>query len=206
MSWEQQKILLLAIVGMMIAVLSFAIGVAFGVSSDFEMFQSTLIPLLSMLGTWVAGIATVGAVIAALWLAEIEKRSDSENIKVWSGFVIIPGEPGELFCIKITSDGKRPTNLTSISIFSKSTNPALVIIGFHSLGSTLPASLGYGVAATFIMRTDFADAIAKYIAVNCSGSAKNLKLAISSTIKNYQFDLDNDLKKLLEENAKKFST
>ncbi|MDO9623159.1 MAG: hypothetical protein Q7J46_04155 [Pseudomonas sp.] len=188
-----EKALILICAGLLISILSFALGVTAGVSTSYEYFTETLVPILSMLGNWVAGLGALGAVLVALWLAEKQKLDDSENLKVNFGFVIISGQKGHLLSVRVVSNGKRPSTVSGVSISSPDASTSIFIANYHHLSSQIPISLGYGAQANFILTYNFENEIASYINKWCTGSANKLELIVFSSLKNYTIKIDKEL-------------
>ena len=98
--------LILAIVFIVItSALSFVIGVSVGVNSDQSFLTEVIIPSLSVMGSWVAGLGALAAVFTSLWLAEQQKKINGENItSVFDVFVFLPdmterlARPSQILC------------------------------------------------------------------------------------------------------------
>ena len=74
------------------------------------------IQLWLLIGTWVAGLATLLAVITSLCLA---RRAERVRLKIWVGIrILVPGTgaPGdEHVCFNVTNIGERPVAINLIS-------------------------------------------------------------------------------------------
>ncbi len=60
----------------------FLLGLSFGLSNNHDKFITETVPVLSMLGGWVAGIGALAAVLTTLWLADKQRRDDVESLQV----------------------------------------------------------------------------------------------------------------------------
>ncbi|ASO30955.1 hypothetical protein CG015_17190 [Vibrio anguillarum] len=74
MDWKHIKLVSKVVVIILAAALSFVVGVSFGVSYNQETLTNVLIPALSALGGWVAGLGALAAVFTSLWLAEQQRK------------------------------------------------------------------------------------------------------------------------------------
>jgi hypothetical protein len=77
--------------------------------------EVTTLNILDVIGTWIAAIGTVGAVITSLWLAS---NSNKVKLKISANtsFLVIPGVSGhkEVCLINIANIGTRPIKINSI--------------------------------------------------------------------------------------------
>ncbi|QXZ10264.1 hypothetical protein KUF54_03120 [Comamonas sp. Y33R10-2] len=201
MSWNKQKNAMWAGALLIVGVLTFCIGAAVGASQTLKNFQDTFIPLMSMIGTWVAGIATAGAVWTALWLAETERRSDVESLKGMCNYTITSsGQTGRL-AVRATADGKRPTRVKSLEFQSPKTQFLLAVSWFDSRSTKLPVTLSYGESATFILDSPAEVELLNFISEHCQGSAQGLKVVVCSTLREHDIALPHDLTTSLEQRA-----
>lgn len=78
--------------------------------------DSTTLQLWSVIGTWVAGIGTVGAVITSLWLA---RHQNTIKLKVSAGYrlLITPGtqETRDYCSIRVVNVSLRPAKVTHVA-------------------------------------------------------------------------------------------
>jgi hypothetical protein len=76
--------------------------------------EVTTLNILNVIGTWIAAIGTVGAVITSLWLASSNNKVKLK-ISANSSFLIIPGIPHKEVCrINIANIGIRPIKINNI--------------------------------------------------------------------------------------------
>jgi len=188
-----EKMIFAVCVTVVVILLSFALGTAFGSSVTHSDFIQTLIPLFSMLGSWVCGLGTLGAVLAALWIAEKQRKDDTENLNISFNIMVLAGLSGEYLTVRVVSNGKRSSNVTSIVFSSPLSTVNIMVREFHPLSHPLPINLGYGVDAAFIFSAGFEEHIANYIKHHCGGSAEGLELMVVSTIKTYKVKIDSKL-------------
>ncbi len=181
MDWKHIKFILAVIGIILVAVLSFVIGISFGVTFEQNTLAVVLIPALSAMGSWVAGFGALAAVFTSLWLAEQQRKNNGESLKCVFDVFIIQGEPGESLGVSVTSHGNKPSNINSITIHSSDSKVAMSIQQFSPLSAPIPTSLPYGQQATFILSSDFKTHINDYVKNRCSGSYKNLFLSVNTT-------------------------
>ncbi|MEC8328718.1 MAG: hypothetical protein VX100_21915 [Pseudomonadota bacterium] len=181
MSWKYIKLISVAVVVVLIAALSFVIGVSFGVTFEQDSLKDVLIPSLSAMGSWVAGFGTLAAVFTSLWLAEQQRKNNSEKLKCVFDVFVIQGEPNDALAVNVTSIGNKPSYINSITIHSADSTVVMCIQQFSHLSSPIPVSLAYGQQATFVLSSDFKKHINDYVKNRCSGSYKNLFLSVNTT-------------------------
>lgn len=77
--------------------------------------EVTTLNILNVIGTWIAAIGTVGAVITSLWLASSNNKVKL-RISANSSFLVIPGASGhkEVCLINIANIGTRPIKINNI--------------------------------------------------------------------------------------------
>ena len=80
-----------------------------------EMTFDQRVQLWLVVGTWVAGLATLLAVITSLWLA---RRGERVRLKIWVGIRDLVGDDGsrwgECVCFDVTNVGDRPVTINLI--------------------------------------------------------------------------------------------
>ena len=77
--------------------------------------EVTTLNILNVIGTWIAAIGTVGAVITSLWLASSNNKVKL-RISANSSFLVIPGVSShkEVCLINIANIGTRPIKINNI--------------------------------------------------------------------------------------------
>lgn len=186
MDWKHIKFIS-AIVGIiLVATLSFVIGISFGVTYEQDALTAVLIPALSAMGSWVAGLGALAAVFTALWLAEQQRKNSGENLKCVFDVFVIQGEPDDSLGVIVTSNGNKPSNINSITIHSSDLTVAMAIQQFSPSSARLPTSLPYGQQASFILSPDFKSHINDYVKKHCSGSYENLFLSVNTTTNSFK--------------------
>ena len=188
MSWKLQKYLLFLFLVLLISGLSFLIGVSFGTSTTNKQFTDIVIPVLSVIGTWISSIAAIVAVFVALWLAEQQRIRESENLDISFCCAVTPFKSGSNYCVKVIATGAKPAIVNSISLFPDNSKAVYFITNLESFSSKLPISLSYGQSASFFLKDSFAAEIEEFIAKHCSQNPK-LKLTVNSTVSSYSIDL-----------------
>ncbi|MDG9924477.1 MULTISPECIES: hypothetical protein [unclassified Pseudomonas] len=122
---------------LLVLILVFGLGAAVGASNSYSAFVNTLIPLLSMVGSWLSGIGALAAAIVSLWLANKSSREDVEDCEV--DYRWLYGR----FVLEAISQGKRPITITGAAVKFSNKFCKLEV---DSKGSSprLPATLHYG--------------------------------------------------------------
>jgi len=203
MSWEKEK-LVLAVVGViLLGMMLFLLGTAFGASTNSSDFKEMLLPVLSVIGSWVSGIGALGAVLVALWIAEKQRKSDKESLKTAFEFVVIPSVTNAVLMISAVSVGKRPSEINSVVIYGQGATAQMYISRFLSGSSQIPTSLGYGKKAIYLCEEGFEYHVGSYLNTYCKGKANNLKVCISTTTENFILTPSAEMKTTLESFAKK---
>lgn len=149
MSWHNQKKILLAVAVILIALLSFAIGVSFGTSYDNGSLINVLFPALGVVGNWIAGIGAIAAVFTSLWLADNQRKLNSEEIDVKFNLVVSPPDMTSRLMVSAVSKGNRPANVKSLSIYSANSTVAMWVKDLDPQSSHLPIVMPYGHDASF---------------------------------------------------------
>jgi hypothetical protein len=201
--WKHIKIIS-AIVGVtLIASLSFVLGISFGVTFNQDSLINVVIPSLSALGSWVAGIGALAAVFTSLWLAEQQRKNSGESLKNAFDVFVFPPDLESRLAVNVTCTGNKPSNLNSITIHSKDSQVALAVVQLDIQGSQLPMALSYGQVAGFILPLNSETSIKDYVKNNCSGSYKNLVLNINTSTKSFSIPFNNEVIKHLQDSANK---
>ncbi|RDX37039.1 hypothetical protein DZA51_03135 [Vibrio campbellii] len=186
MDWKYIKFIS-AIVGIvLIATFAFVLGISFGVSYDKGSLTEIVIPALSALGGWVAGLGALGAVFTSLWLAEQQRKNSGENLKCVFEVFVIQGMPDEVLGVVVTSLGNKPSNINSITIHSSDSTVAMSIQQFKPSSAALPTYLPYGQQASYLLSADFKQHINNYVNKHCSGSYLNLFLSVNTTTNSFK--------------------
>ncbi|MCY4101377.1 MAG: hypothetical protein OXF46_10735, partial [Rhodobacteraceae bacterium] len=117
------------------------------------------IHLVGALGTWVAGVGSLAAVIVALWLA---RRSSRVRLKCRAGIrlLIEQGISKEILSFSVTNVGERPVIITNIiSSNGKGKNRIDAVMLLDSKSAQYNTPLAYGQNAHFYIdlsdKTDF---------------------------------------------------
>ncbi|SDH72334.1 hypothetical protein SAMN04488136_12618 [Vibrio xiamenensis] len=186
MDWKHIKFIS-AIVGIvLIAALAFVLGVSFGVTYDKGTLTEIVIPALSALGGWVAGLGALGAVFTSLWLAEQQRKNSGEKLKCVFDVFVIQGELDDALGVVVTSTGNKPSNINSITIHSSDSTVAMSIQQFEPSSAVLPTYLPYGQQASYLLSSDFKQHINSYVDKHCSGSYHNLFLSVNTTTNSFK--------------------
>ena len=198
MDWKHIKLVSTVVVIILAAALSFVVGVSFGVSYNQETLTNVLIPALSALGGWVAGLGALAAVFTSLWLAEQQRKSNGESLKCVFDVFVFQGEPDDALAVNVTSNGNKPSNVNSITIHSSGAKVAMCIQQFSPSSSPLPSFLPYGQQAIFKLSPDFKSHINDYVKNHCAGSYNNLFLSVNTTMSSFKVKFGDSVIKYLE--------
>lgn len=202
MKWEKQKVILSISGVVLLSLMIFLIGVAFGVSTSGTEFKEMILPVLDVVGSWVSGVGALGAVVVALWLAEVQRKSDKEDLKVSLNFVLVPGVSNPVLMISAVSVGKRPSEVNSIVIYDENASSQMLVIRFLPGSSEIPINIGYGKKASWLCEEGFERHIGSYLKNYCNGTANNMKICISTTTENFIHSPSTEMKKTLESYSK----
>lgn len=147
--------------------------------------------LWSVIGTWVASIGTVSAVITSLWLAS---RADKVKLKVFAGHrLLLPKlEKGNNdYCyINVVNTGSKPVKITNIGWQagrSKTKQHMVQIFGLSN-SDNVPKMLTEGEEATFLVpfhlrgnEEDWLNSMSKALTEK-TNNIKSLKVCVSTSI------------------------
>lgn len=193
MDWKHIKLITVAVFIILIAALSFVIGVSFGVTFEQDNLANILIPTLSAMGSWVAGLGALAAVFTSLWLAEQQRKDSGEKLNSVFDVFVFPPDLTERIAINVTCTGNKPSNLNSITIRSTDSTVALMVAQFDPCGHQLPIALPYGQQAVFIFPKNSEISINNYVKNNCSGSYRNLVLCINTTTNTFKVEFSKNV-------------
>lgn len=130
MDWKHIKYISVVVGVILIATLTFVLGISFGVTYEKDSFTEIVIPALSAMGSWVAGLGALGAVFTSLWLAEQQRKNSGESLKCVFDIFVIQGVPDDSLGVIVTSNGNKPSNINSITIHSSESTTAISIQQF----------------------------------------------------------------------------
>ncbi|HHY0435697.1 TPA: hypothetical protein ACVU31_002486 [Vibrio parahaemolyticus] len=186
MNWKHITLISTIVCIILVAALSFVVGISYGVSYNQDTLIEVLIPALSALGGWVAGLGALAAVFTSLWLAEQQRKSNGESLKCVFDVFVFQGEPNEALAVSVTSNGNKPSTINSITIYSTGAKVAMSIQEFSPSSSPLPSFLPYGQQAVFKLSSGAKLHINDYVKNHCEGSYKNLFLSVNTTTSSFK--------------------
>lgn len=184
---------------LLIAGVFLALGAAIGAANSYDQFRSLVIPLLSMLGSWVAGIGALSAVFVSLWMADRQRREDTENLMVRPGVCLITNENDWFVNVEVVSNGRRPSVVHSLKICSPHSKMFMQIIDFYHQSAQLPARLEYGEGLSFILTQRNKAQIKEYIDEHCDGRNEGLEVVVSTSLSTFKAPFDGNLEWVLDE-------
>lgn len=198
MDWKHIKLISLAVGAILLALLSFVIGVSFGVTFKQDTFTDVLVPILSAMGSWVAGLGALAAVFTSLWLAEQQRKNSGEKLNCVFDVFVFPPNLAEKLAVNVTCTGNKPSNINSITIHSTGASVAMTIAQFDPAGHHLPIALPYGQQAGFILPQNSEASINDYVKNHCSGSYKSLFLSVNTTTNSFKVKFGKNVVKHLQ--------
>lgn len=203
MSWDRQKCVLIYVGVLLLVILTFLLGIAYGVSSERKQFIDTFIPVFSAVGSWVSGIGTLGAVFVALWLAEQQAKKDREHLRLSFSAALTPFHEDALLYIEAVSVGQKPSHISSLVLSGgKDCAHQMALFDFVQGSSVLPSRLGYGEVAHYFLPPGSEKQIGGYINSYCKGSAKELKIYVNTTTEVFDIKPSREMQAMLELHAK----
>lgn len=147
------------------------------------------IALFSAIGTWVAGLATVTAVIVSLWLAIYKYKI---SLKIWCGNIISINGPmpqgvnPECFRLKITNTTQRPITISQISCKTGVWKFGRQWAIFNMAKNYIPKTLAYGELIDIVL--PLADVLKATVdLVEDNNQCINNRLKIWLRVKTLQF-------------------
>lgn len=111
----------------------------------------------NVVGTWLAGVATFGAVVVSLWLARQQGRVRlSVHAAVMFRFTRDGTPPVECIGYRVTNLGDRAVNINAIgwAVGKRKAKRFAVLETDDRLAAALPKRLEHGEAATFMVELD----------------------------------------------------
>lgn len=160
----------------------FILGVELGLSSSADKYEKSIIPALSVLGSWFGALATSAAVIISLWLAFKQLNQDREILDCRIDMTIIPGVQ-KTACIGLTivSKGNKPANIQSITWRGEGTKKSMWVAEFNTNSEKLPKVLSYGEQLHLMHTPGFEVYLAEYVNEYMDGKFENLYLYLNTT-------------------------
>lgn len=172
------------------------------------------IQIANVVGTWLAGIGTVAAVITSLWFSRRENKIKLA-VKVSHRQLVTRGQQNapDFLYVHVVNKGIRPANITGFGWFVgrlKNKKHLIQLFG-DSESDAIPKMLNEGEEGQFLIRLSHADNptgwIDKFIAdvlqPNPRKQLKTLRLmAYTSVGQNFKAKIDSNLKKLFVQNFK----
>lgn len=101
----------------------------------------------SMIGTWLASIGTIAAVITSLYLA---RKNEKVNLLINSNLIFLVGYLREYsnddhyVCIEVTNNGNKPVTIQNIAWKMSKKKSFIVPMNPNPITDTLPKMINYG--------------------------------------------------------------
>lgn len=173
---------------------AFLLGMSFGLGKSSASFVNEAVPVLSMLGGWVSGFGALAAVVTTLWLADKQRREDVENLRISVRSAIADtGQGGWFIAVNMTSDGKRPVKVLSLSVQSRYARLYLQFTEFWMGSDTLPIALSYGDSASLHLPPGSDLQIADFVRRKCGGKTQGLKFVVRTTLHEFEAPIHENL-------------
>lgn len=180
--------------------LAFGFGAAVGVSHSYNAFLNTLIPLLSMVGSWLSGIGALSAALVSLWLANSARNEDVEECEIDCRW-----EYGALK-VNAISTGRRPVTIVSAGIHHSGMSCDFEIDAKKS-EPKLPATLFYGQSVDIaIYQRDTFQKLKFYLDRHPIAAGSDVYIYVSSTIHVYEEVVPKDFLASLVSEAERYSS
>jgi len=186
MDWKYLKLISIMVAITLIAALSFAIGISFGVTFEQNTLTDVVIPVLSVMGNWVAGLGALAAVFTSLWLAKKQRENDCEKLKAIFDVLVFPPDLTPRLMVRATSIGNKPSNINSITIYSENAKVAMIVTELDRQGNQLPMPLSYGLQGMYILPLSIEPHINDYVTEHCSGLYKNLVVSVNTSLNEFK--------------------
>lgn len=183
--WAFLLVVLATIIG-----LAFLLGLSFGLSNNHDKFISETVPVLSMLGGWVAGIGALAAVLTTLWLADKQRREDVESLRVTINMSLIHPDQPWFITVQAVADGKRPATIRGLTFTSPHASSAFHVTGFMAFGNQMPTQLSYGEKADFHLDYGIERQLRGFVDEHCKGKSAGLKVVISTNLNSFSAKVD----------------
>lgn len=201
MDWKHLKLISIVVAITLIAALSFVIGVSFGVTFEQKTFTDLVIPVLSVMGNWVAGLGALAAVFTSLWLADKQRKNDCEKLQTIFGVFVSPPDLTPRLMVRATSIGNKPSNINSITIYSKDAKVAMTVAELDRQGNQLPMPLSYGQKGMYILPLGIESHINSYVKEHCAGSYKNLVASVNTSLNEFKIPFNEKVIQHLEQSS-----
>ncbi|QDK97349.1 hypothetical protein FM020_05400 [Acinetobacter tandoii] len=111
----------------------------------------------SMIGTWLASIGTISAVITSLYLA---RKNDKVNLIITSNLIFLVGYLREFtgddhyVCIEVTNNGNKPVTIQNIAWKMSKNKSFIVPMNPNPITDTLPKIINYGDTARWAIEVN----------------------------------------------------
>ncbi|HEC60288.1 hypothetical protein LCGC14_0677540 [marine sediment metagenome] len=182
---------------------SFVLGTELGLSVSIDDYERSIIPALSLLGSWLGAFATSAAVVVSLWLAFKQLSQDKEILDSHLNMVLIPGiQDSPCIGLQIVSKGNRPANIRSISWFGEGAKHAMWVKNFHRHSDTLPKTLSYGEQLNLIFTPNFEVELANYVHNEINGKFENLYLSLSTSTETKKINISKSMQDIIRSSQK----
>jgi hypothetical protein len=177
------------------AVLALLAGAAIGFGVGIQINPQTAdIYLLNLgsVGDWVSGLGALGAIITTLWLADQQRRRDTEILKIDCVYSFLDGQ--KIYILRIASCGQRPSRAVHLRVASDHTEDFLHFPEMMpNCGDTLPKLLGYAEEVCLILPSDAKQRIQDYVENSCGSNAKSLRFEVMTTLGLFKLDVPKSL-------------
>jgi len=118
---------------------------------------STDLTFWSMIGTWLASIGTIAAVMTSLYLA---RKNDKVNLIVTSKLIFLfeylreYTDDDHYVCIEITNNGNKPVTIQNIAWKMSKNKFVIVPMNPNPITDTLPKMINYGETVRWAIKVN----------------------------------------------------
>lgn len=191
--------LFIALVAILSVVLAFVVGIQVGLSSSPQHYELSVLPTLTLIGSWVAALGTCSAVVVSLWLAFKQLAQDREILECQLNMALIPGYQDEpCIALGIVSKGNKPSNVLSISWFGENAETAILVTKFNQHSDSLPRVLSYGQKITILHVSGFESHLSSYVDKYLAGNFDRLYLVVNTTTESKKIKVPKDMGLLIK--------
>ena len=175
--------------------------------------DSDSLQLWSVIGTWLASIGTVSAVVTSLWLAN---RQGKIHLGIVAGHrkLVTPGSKdiSDLCMIRIVNKGTRPAKITGIGWECGRFKKKIHLIQMFGTpdSDSIPKTLQEGEEGAFLIHfhqdksdKDWIVSLPKELTKHSERGINNLKVCVSTSVgQSFKVQAENGLKDELRESLK----
>lgn len=142
---------------------------------------------LGSVGDWVSGLGALAAVITTLWLADQQRRRDTEDLKISCVYSFLNGK--RVAIIRVVSCGQRPSRADHLRVASDHAADFLHFPDMMECGDQLPKLLGYAEDANLFLPLNAKKLIQDYVEKKCGSNVESLRFEVMTTLGLFKADV-----------------